>query len=82
MAIANRAVSACPIGLGVFANSANTFDLAFTRKKINTKCKSLGYGLGALAGAYRPPYLPSRAVVANAENLITALNFHLEKSKL
>jgi len=47
--IANRASGPMPIGLGVFAATAKHFDLAFKKKKINTKCKSLGYGLGALA---------------------------------
>jgi hypothetical protein len=42
MAIANRAVSAIPIGLGVFAKSAKSFDLAFREIKIKTKYKSFG----------------------------------------
>lgn len=56
--IANRAVSVEFIGLGVFANTVKSFDLTFKKIKINTKCKRLGYGLGAKAVACPLPYLP------------------------
>ncbi|KPM30794.1 Hypothetical protein I595_2380 [Croceitalea dokdonensis DOKDO 023] len=58
MAIANRAVSAETISLGVFAKSAKSFDLAFRIDKIKTKCKSFGYGFGGKISAYHLPYLP------------------------
>ncbi len=46
IAITNRALSPESIGLGVFVKSAKSFDLALEIKKIRTKCKSFGYGLG------------------------------------
>ena len=58
-AMANMAVNACPIELGLFFGTAKTFDLAFEREeKINAKCKALAMRLGALAGVSLPPYLP------------------------
>jgi hypothetical protein len=42
MAITNRAESAEFIGLGVFAKTAKSFDLAFRESKIKTKYKSFG----------------------------------------
>jgi len=57
-AIANRAYAPNPLAWAYRAAPQNLLDFAFNLKKINTKYKSLGYGLGALAGARRPPYLP------------------------
>jgi hypothetical protein len=42
MAIANKAVRNEFIGLGVFANTAKSFDLAIEKRKIITKYKSFG----------------------------------------
>jgi hypothetical protein len=56
MAIKNRAVSAEFKGLGVFAKSAKSFDLAFRVIKIKTKYKSFGYGLWGMFGACPQPY--------------------------
>jgi hypothetical protein len=47
-----------PIGLGLFASTAKSFDLAIKKTKIITKCKSFGYGLGGKAAACYLPYLP------------------------
>jgi hypothetical protein len=43
MAIANRALSPIPIGLGVFMSTTKSFDLAIKKTKVITKCKSFGY---------------------------------------
>ena len=56
MAIKNRAISAKFEGLGFFAKSAKSFDLAIGKRKIITKYKSFGYGLWGTFGACPPPY--------------------------
>tara|TARA_R110002050_G_scaffold87706_2_gene185686 strand:+ start:256 stop:423 length:168 start_codon:yes stop_codon:yes gene_type:complete len=55
MAIANRAKSAIFNGLGAFVKSAKSFDLAFKMKKIKTKYKSFGSGLGGKINIYHLP---------------------------
>ncbi|WP_217637596.1 hypothetical protein, partial [Cellulophaga baltica] len=56
--IANRAVSTESISFVVFTKSAKSFDLAIKKEKKITKCKSFGYGLWGMFGAYPLPYLP------------------------
>lgn len=56
MAIKNRAIRAEFEGLGLFAKSAKSFDLAFREINIKSKYKSFGYGLRGMFGACPPPY--------------------------
>jgi hypothetical protein len=58
MAIANRALSSEFIGFYVFSESAKSFDLAFRKEKIKTKCKSFGYERRGKQKVSLPPYLP------------------------
>jgi hypothetical protein len=58
MAIANRAISAIFKGLGMFAKSTKSFDLAFRKNKIKQNTKALAKFLNGKVCAYHLPYLP------------------------